>query len=75
MAENIHIDNLDKKILDIITKNARVPYLEVARECNVSGAAIHQRVQRLIKIGVINRGISRPPRALPRYNQEIQRDS
>ena len=53
MSENIHIDNLDKKILDIITKNARVPYLEVARECNVSGAAIHQRVQRLIKIGVI----------------------
>ena len=53
MSENIHIDNLDRKILDIITKNARVPYLEVARECNVSGAAIHQRVQRLIKIGVI----------------------
>lgn len=53
MTENILIDNLDRKILDIITKNARVPYLEVARECNVSGAAIHQRVQRLIKIGVI----------------------
>jgi Lrp/AsnC family transcriptional regulator, regulator for asnA, asnC and gidA len=53
MTENIHIDILDRKILDIITKNARVPYLEVARECNVSGAAIHQRVQRLIKTGVI----------------------
>ncbi len=53
MTEIIHIDNLDRKILDIITKNARVPYLEVARECNVSGAAIHQRVQRLIRIGVI----------------------
>jgi Lrp/AsnC family transcriptional regulator for asnA, asnC and gidA len=53
MAENIQIDNLDRKILDIITKNARIPYLEVARECNVSGAAIHQRVQRLIRIGVI----------------------
>jgi len=53
MAENVQIDNLDRKILDIITKNARIPYLEVARECNVSGAAIHQRVQRLIKTGVI----------------------
>ena len=53
MSENLKIDNLDRKILDIITKNARIPYLEVARECNVSGAAIHQRVQRLIKIGVI----------------------
>ena len=42
MSENLQIDNLDKKILDIITKNARIPYLEVARECGVSGAAIHQ---------------------------------
>lgn len=53
MTENLQIDDLDKKILDIITKNARIPYLEVARECGVSGAAIHQRVQRLIRIGVI----------------------
>lgn len=53
MTTNLQIDNLDRQILDIISKNARVPYLEVARECGVSGAAIHQRVQRLIKIGVI----------------------
>ncbi len=53
MAENLQIDNLDRQILDIITKNARTPYLEVARACNVSGAAIHQRVQRLIRLGVI----------------------
>lgn len=53
MTENLLIDNLDRKILDIITKNARIPYLEVARDCGVSGAAIHQRVQRLIRIGVI----------------------
>lgn len=53
MSENLMIDDLDRKILDIITKNARVPYLEVARACGVSGAAIHQRVQRLIRLGVI----------------------
>ena len=53
MVKNLQIDDLDKQILDIITKNARIPYLEVARACNVSGAAIHQRVQRLIKSGVI----------------------
>lgn len=47
------IDALDKKILSLISKNARIPYLEIARECNVSGAAIHQRIQRLIKVGVI----------------------
>ncbi len=47
------IDELDKKILRMIMSNARVPYLEVARECGVSGAAIHQRVQRLVQIGII----------------------
>ncbi len=53
MEENVHIDNLDRKILSLITENARIPYLEVARECNVSGAAIHQRIQRLTRLGVI----------------------
>ncbi len=47
------IDDLDRKILKLITANARIPFLEVARECGVSGAAIHQRVQRLIAIGVV----------------------
>lgn len=47
------IDQLDEKILKLITRNARIPFLEVARECGVSGAAIHQRVQRLLNIGVI----------------------
>ncbi len=53
MAMQSQIDNLDKKILTLVSKNARIPYLEVARECNVSGAAIHQRIQRLIKMGII----------------------
>ena len=37
----------------MIADNARIPFLEVARECDVSGAAIHQRIQKLSKIGVI----------------------
>lgn len=47
------IDNLDRKILDIISLNARIPFKDVAAECGVSRAAIHQRVQRLIDMGVI----------------------
>ena len=53
MEESFQIDSLDKKIIKMITKNARIPYLEVARECNVSGAAIHQRIQKLARMGVI----------------------
>ena len=47
------IDNLDKKILSILSKNARIPFKDVAAECGVSRAAIHQRVQRLIDSDVI----------------------
>ncbi len=47
------LDELDEKILKLIVNNARIPFLEVARECGVSGAAIHQRVQKLTNAGVI----------------------
>ncbi len=47
------LDELDEKILKLIVGDARKPFLEVARVCNVSGAAIHQRVQKLIHAGVI----------------------
>lgn len=48
-----HLDALDKKILRLVAEDARIPFLEVARECNVSGAAIHQRVQKLTNVGVV----------------------
>jgi Lrp/AsnC family transcriptional regulator for asnA, asnC and gidA len=47
------LDDLDRKILNLIVNDARKPFLEIARECNVSGAAIHQRVHKLIQAGVI----------------------
>lgn len=47
------IDQLDKKILKIISQNARIPFKDVAAECGVSRAAIHQRVQRMIDMNVI----------------------
>ena len=47
------IDKLDKQILEIISSNARIPFKDVAAECGVSRAAIHQRVQRLIDMQVI----------------------
>lgn len=46
-------DQLDLKILSMLSKNARTPYLEIARECGVSGAAVHQRIQRLNANGTI----------------------
>lgn len=48
-----HIDDIDRKILAFLVKDARMAYLEIARECGVSGAAIHQRVRKLEENGVI----------------------
>ena len=47
------IDNLDKKILSILSENARIAFKDVAEACGVSRAAIHQRVQHLTEDGVI----------------------
>ena len=47
------LDKLDEQILRLIADNARIPFLEVARACNVSGAAIHQRIQKLTNLGIL----------------------
>ena len=47
------LDTLDEQILQLIADNARIPFLEVARACNVSGAAIHQRIQKLTNLGIL----------------------
>ena len=47
------LDNLDKKILSILSKNARIAFKDVAEACDVSRAAVHQRVERLKESGVI----------------------
>ena len=49
----LKLDNLDRQILKLVAEDARIPFLEVARICNVSGAAIHQRVQKLTGMGII----------------------
>ena len=52
IEENI-LDELDYKILNLISNDARISFLEVSRICGVSGAAVHQRVQKLIAGGII----------------------
>lgn len=47
------LDKIDRKILQMLVRNARMPFLEIARECGISGAAIHQRVKKLDEQGVI----------------------
>lgn len=49
----LHLDQLDLNIIDTLANNARKPFLEIARDNGVSGAAVHQRVAKLQKAGVI----------------------
>ena len=52
MGEHI-LDELDNKILNLISNDARISFLEVSRICGVSGAAVHQRVQKMIANEII----------------------
>ena len=49
----IVIDSIDKKILGFLTENARTAFTDIAKACGVSGAAIHQRVNKLEESGVL----------------------
>jgi len=49
----VTLDAIDRKILKYLIKNARMPFLEIARECGISGAAIHQRIRKRHDQGVI----------------------
>jgi Lrp/AsnC family transcriptional regulator for asnA, asnC and gidA len=53
MTENYQIDNVDRQILNELLLDARIPYLEIARKLIVSGGTIHQRIDKLKKMGVL----------------------
>jgi Lrp/AsnC family transcriptional regulator for asnA, asnC and gidA len=52
-SKGIFIDGIDKKILRALMEDARTPILQIAREVGISGAAIHQRLRKLDKSGLI----------------------
>jgi Lrp/AsnC family transcriptional regulator for asnA, asnC and gidA len=52
--EEYILDELDYKILNLISNDTRMSFLEVSRICNVSGASVHQRVQKMIANNIIN---------------------
>lgn len=47
------LDSLDLEILDILIKDSRTPYLEIARQCHVSGGTIHVRIKKMEELGII----------------------
>lgn len=47
------LDELDIQILDILIKDSRTPFLEIARQCHVSGGTIHVRMNKMQELGII----------------------
>ncbi|MDX1667266.1 MAG: Lrp/AsnC ligand binding domain-containing protein [Saprospiraceae bacterium] len=47
------IDDLDRKILSILMRNAKKPYTEIAQELHVSGGTIHVRMKKLEEAGIV----------------------
>ncbi|CDM68348.1 transcriptional regulator, AsnC family [Clostridium bornimense] len=47
------LDELDLQILDILIKDSRTPFLEIARKCHVSGGTIHVRMKKMEDMGII----------------------
>ena len=53
MSKSLQIDTIDKRVLQLLIRDSRKPVLEIARDIGVSGAAIHQRLAKLRKRGII----------------------
>lgn len=53
LISNNHLDELDLQILDLLIKDCRTPYLEIARICHVSGGTIHVRMKKMEDLGII----------------------
>ncbi|HDN96005.1 MAG TPA: Lrp/AsnC family transcriptional regulator [Thermoplasmatales archaeon] len=52
------IDKIDERILEILQKNARTPYTQIAKEVGLSEGAIRKRIEALEKKGVIKKYVA-----------------
>ena len=53
MSKIYEIDKLDKEILSILMKDAKIPYTEIAARLIVSAGTIHVRMKRMEKLGIV----------------------
>lgn len=47
------LDDIDKKILDFLVENTRMPFTEIAKQMDVSAGTIHVRVKKMEDAGII----------------------
>ena len=49
------LDEINLKIIDMLTRDASRPFVEIAKELQISDATVHMRVRRLAAAGIIRR--------------------
>lgn len=54
-AREIKLDHVDKKILELLQENAKMPYSQIAEQVGISEATVHLRIKKLLNAGVIKR--------------------
>lgn len=52
--EHVQLDGIDKTILNFLMEDAKKPILEIAKNIGITGAAVHQRLRKLEKSGLID---------------------
>lgn len=53
MMPHSQIDNLDKEILDILMRDATIPYTDIAKQLKVSSGTVHVRMKKLMQLGIV----------------------
>jgi len=53
MEKKLELDPLDYKILEILIKNANLPYTEIGQRLDVSGGTVHVRMKKMESLGIV----------------------
>ena len=55
MRKNYEFDNIDFKILNLLKKNAKMAYTEIAKKVFVSSGTVHVRMRKMEEMGVVTK--------------------
>jgi len=57
-VKNVELDDLDRRILNILQDDAKLPYAVIAKRMGISPSGVHKRVKRLMAIGAIKKFVA-----------------
>jgi Lrp/AsnC family transcriptional regulator, regulator for asnA, asnC and gidA len=52
-SDNVKLDDLDRSIINLLIKNAQMPYTEIAKRLIISAGTVHVRMRKLLELGIV----------------------